>query len=82
MNPTTDSAAIYLRGMWRYFLFDYPMDGSEGDLETWCARLAEDGWQLWDAGIGAVIDVNGREVRRLSLRQLVRKDTGHDATPR
>lgn len=55
--------------MWRYSLFDYPMDGSEGDLETWCARLAEDGWQLWYPGIGAVIDHEGREVRRLSLRR-------------
>lgn len=58
-----------LTRVWRYSLFDYPVDGSEGDLETWCARLAEDGWQLWDAGIGAVIDLNGREVRRLSLRR-------------
>lgn len=55
--------------MWSYSLFDFPMDGSEGDLETWCARLAEDGWQLWDAGIGAVIEQEGREVRRLSLRR-------------
>jgi hypothetical protein len=55
--------------VWRYSLFDYPMDGSEGDLETWCAQLAEDGWQLWYPGIGAVIDHEGREVRRLSLRR-------------
>lgn len=55
--------------MWRYSLFDFPMDGSEGDLETWCGRLGEDGWQLWDAGIGAVIEQEGREVRRLSLRR-------------
>jgi hypothetical protein len=59
--------------MWRYSLFDFPTDGSEGDLDTWCARLAEDGWQLWDAGIGAVIDHEGGEVRRLSLR----REAGH-----
>lgn len=55
--------------MWQYTVVDYPLDGSEGDLETWCGSLAEDGWQLWDAGIGAVIDHEGRAVRRLSLRR-------------
>lgn len=55
--------------MWRYQLFDWPLDGSEGDLETWCQRLADDGWRLWDAGVGAVIEHNGQMVRRISLRR-------------
>ncbi|MEO6414212.1 MAG: hypothetical protein ABIO48_16610 [Pedococcus sp.] len=55
--------------MWRYRLFDYPLDGSEGDLGTWCQRVADAGWQLWDAGIGGIIQQEGRMVRRISLRR-------------
>lgn len=55
--------------VWRYRLFDYPLDGSEGDLETWCREVAADGWQLWEAGIGAIIEHDGRMVRRISLRR-------------
>jgi hypothetical protein len=40
-----------------------------GDLETWCQRIAQDGWQLWDAGMSAIIDHDGQMVRRISLRR-------------
>lgn len=63
------SPSVRSQNVWQYTLVDYPLDGSEGDLGTWCSRLAEDGWQLWGAGIGAVIDHEGREVRRLSVRR-------------
>lgn len=58
-----------LTSMWRYQLVDWPLDGSEGDLETWCQRLADDGWQLWDAGSGATIEQEGRTVHRISVRR-------------
>jgi hypothetical protein len=44
--------------------------------QDWCARIAEDGWQLRDADIGAVIDHEGREVRSLSVRRKLSPNPG------
>ena len=45
--------------MWRYHLFDYPLDGSEGDLERrGDSASPKTGGSSWDAGTGGMIDHN------------------------
>lgn len=53
--------------MWRYTLRDLtPAD----DPETWARALADEGWRMWIPGNrGALVTINGREVRRYSLRR-------------
>lgn len=53
--------------MWRYTLRDLsPAD----DPEAWATALAEEGWRLWIPGnSGAEVVINGRRVRRYSLRR-------------
>lgn len=53
--------------MWRYTLRDlHPGD----DPETWARELAAEGWRLWIPGNnGAETAINGRTVRRYSLRR-------------
>ncbi|WP_346007314.1 hypothetical protein [Janibacter terrae] len=53
--------------MWRYTLADlHPGD----DPEAWARELADEGWRLWIPGnTGADTVINGRAVRRYSLRK-------------
>jgi hypothetical protein len=37
--------------------------------EEWAREQAAEGWQMWDAGHGAWVDINGRRVKRWSLRR-------------
>lgn len=54
--------------MWRYTLRDFRPDVD--DPETWAQALADEGWRLWIPGnSGAETTVNGRSVRRYSLRR-------------
>lgn len=53
--------------MWRYTLRDLTL---EDDPETWATALAEEGWRLWIPGnSGTEVVINGRRVRRYSLRR-------------
>lgn len=57
----------YLALMWIYRLADF--DPSAGVAEEeWARRLAAEGWQMWLPGSGPWIDMNGRQVRRWSVR--------------
>ncbi len=54
--------------MWQHTLRDY--NPEHGQTEEDCARAqAAEGWQMWDAGHGASVDMNGRRVKRWSLRR-------------
>lgn len=57
--------------MWQYKLADLrPVD----DPETWAQALADDGWTLWPTSVsshGSQVTINGRTVRRYSLRRWV-----------
>lgn len=52
--------------VWRYTLRDLlPTD----DAEAWALALAAEGWRLWPKGTGVLITIDGREMRRYSLRR-------------
>lgn len=38
-------------------------------MKSWWEQVADDGWQMWDAGIGGIIEQEGRMLRRISLRR-------------
>lgn len=61
--------------MLEYTLRDYDPE-TDGDEVEWARRLDEQGWRTWhDTGVW--VDVNGRRVRRWSLRR--RKPAEHTA---
>lgn len=52
--------------VWKYSLRDLrPGD----DPEQWALDLAAEGWRMWPKGTGVMVTINGREVRRYSLRR-------------
>ncbi|MGO4132354.1 hypothetical protein AB4Y70_12680 [Janibacter sp. YAF2_2] len=52
---------------WRYTLRDLT---DADDPEVWAKALAAEGWRLWIPGnTGAETVINGRRVRRYSLRR-------------
>jgi hypothetical protein len=50
-----------------YTLLDYDPE-RDGDEEAWAADLAEQGWQMWEPGPGPWIKLEGRRLRRWSIR--------------
>ena len=56
--------------MWTYGLFDFDPE-RDGDEEAWAAKLAAEGWRTWAAGAGPWIKLDGRLIRRWSLRRVV-----------
>jgi hypothetical protein len=60
----------YLGDVWIYTLVDYDPE-RDGPEEEWGKKLAAQGWQMWDAGHGPWVDINGRRVKRWSLRRWV-----------
>jgi hypothetical protein len=58
----------YLARMWTYRLADF--DPSAGVVEEeWARGLAAEGWQMWLPGSGPWVELNGRRVRRWSVRR-------------
>lgn len=55
---------------WQYRLTDFDPDGGETE-EEWAAQLAAEGWRMWRPGAGPWVSINGRRVRRWSLRRWV-----------
>lgn len=51
----------------RYGLHDWDPEGPETE-EEWAARLAAEGWRMWTPGKGSWIVVNGKRLKRWSLR--------------
>lgn len=65
----TTVAGRYGHGpMWTYELFDPERDGDEAER---AAKLAAEGWRTWAAGLGPWITLEGRRLRRWSLRREV-----------
>ena len=58
-----------------YSLIDYDPE-RDGDEETWARELSENGWRTWAAGSGPWITLEGRRLRRWSLRREVQDRTG------
>lgn len=56
--------------MWTYTLRDYDPEAGQTE-EDWAREQAAEGWQMWDAGHGAWVHINGRRVKRWSLRRWV-----------
>ena len=54
--------------MWTYALHDYDPE-RDGDEEAWAAKLAEQGCRMWEPGPGPWITLEGRRLRRWSLRR-------------
>jgi hypothetical protein len=54
--------------MWRYTLVSWD-PATDGPEHEWARKLAAEGWQMWDAGSGPWVEVNGRRVVRWSLRR-------------
>ena len=54
--------------MWTYAVHDYDPE-RDGDEEVWAASLAAQGWRMWEAGPGPWITLEGRRLRRWSLRR-------------
>lgn len=52
---------------WQYSLVDWDPTGDVSE-ENWARALAAAGWRMW-IGPGPWVDVNGRRVRRWSLRR-------------
>lgn len=52
--------------MWQYALRDLTADD---DPEAWARALAKDGWRLWPPRTGVLVTINGKTVRRYSLRR-------------
>ena len=61
--------------MWQYTLRDYDPELVQPE-DDWAREQAAQGWQMWDAGHGAWVDINGRRVKRWSLRRWVDKRLG------
>ena len=51
-----------------YALHDYDPE-RDGDEEAWAAAMAEQGWRMWEPGPGPWITLEGRRLRRWSLRR-------------
>ena len=56
---------------WTYLCHDFDPDQGQTE-EEWAAELAEQGWRMWTPGPGPWVTINGRRVRRWSLRRWVR----------
>ena len=54
--------------MLTYALHDYDPE-RDGDEEAWADKVAGQGWRMWEPGPGPWITVNGRRLRRWSLRR-------------
>jgi hypothetical protein len=54
--------------MLMYALHDYDPE-RDGDVEAWAASLAEQAWRMWEPGPGPWISLEGRRLRRWSLRR-------------
>jgi len=54
--------------MFAYGLFDFDPE-RDGDEEAWAFKLAAGGWRTWAAGTGPWITLEGRRLRRWSLRK-------------
>lgn len=52
--------------VWKYTLRDLEKGD---DPEQWALALAAEGWRLWPKGTGVLVTINGRQVRRYSLRR-------------
>lgn len=50
----------------------------DGDEQAWAAALAAQGWRPWDAGAGPSITLEGRRLRRWSLRREASTPAGAD----
>ncbi len=61
--------------VWTYSLFDYDPE-RDGDEEAWAAKLAVEGWRTWTPGPGPWIVLEGRTVRRWSLRRYTPDSSG------
>lgn len=57
-----------LADMLEYTLADYDPE-TDGDEVEWAKRLDEQGWRAWHDGGGVWIVLNGRRVKRWSLRR-------------
>jgi hypothetical protein len=67
-GPTGVGGGCDHGGVWIYTLIDYDPERG-GDEEAWARKLAEQGWRTWDAGVGPWITLEGRQLRRWSLRR-------------
>ncbi|CAN7198359.1 hypothetical protein [Knoellia sp. LjRoot47] len=54
--------------MLEYTLADYDPE-TDGDEVDWAKRLDAQGWRTWHEGGGAWTTINGRRVKRWSLRR-------------
>jgi len=54
--------------VWTYAIHDFDPE-RDGDGEEWAASLAEEGWRMWEPGPGPWITLEGRRLRRWSLRR-------------
>ncbi|GGL27798.1 hypothetical protein H9L10_03455 [Phycicoccus endophyticus] len=52
---------------WEYRLHDFD-PARDGDEEEWAQARAAEGWQMW-ASPGAWVSIEGRRLRRWSLRR-------------
>lgn len=64
--------------MWQYTLRDLTDDD---DPETWALKLRDQGWRLWPPKTGVLVTINGRQVRRYSLRRWVEPGHSRKRTP-
>lgn len=53
---------------WQHTLLDFDPEGPETE-EQWAARVAAEGWRMWTPGPGPWVSVNGKRLRRWSLRR-------------
>ena len=60
--------AASITTVWTYGLFDYDPEPGD-DEEEWARELAEQGWRTWTPGPGPWITLEGRRLRRWSLRR-------------
>lgn len=62
---------------WQYTTRDYD-PGADADELEWARAVALEGWRIWHPS-GVWVEVNGRRVRRWSLRRACfRPGTVHD----
>lgn len=65
---------------WQYTLKDFDPNAGETE-EEWAAAVAADGWRMWKPGSGSWVSINGRRLRRWSLRRWVERPfaiAGHE----
>ena len=67
-GPLGASTRCHHGTVWTYGLFDFD-PGRDGDEDAWAAKLAAESWQTWAAGRGPWIKLDGRLLRRWSLRR-------------